>query len=825
MKTVKTIANQYYVATVSGEATVRDAASGLVLASAAEEGQVAFVAVGSETTVTDENAVVVPASFNGASAGSAAAGGARRLIDEALTTEEEKPLYDQPGEWDAIIKWAQIDGACVPPGVVCAVEVECTNEAGSDIETRPIWLALWEEDESGAQHRVAVSENSHVQAIGTTGRWTFAGAEVHGRHVRLCPTVDPAVGWDGSLRLGARTASAGAGEASFITTTSGGRSTVRLGARLITTVRTPKYAEVTALDEPRPLVSTNRLALGTFDDEGNFSRSFSMFSSEDMINMGGVNLKHGVSLSTPQLLALAGGSGSLSYLAPDYRTSYVLRWHSTTGDDLQIDVGNDRMPLALCGSSVTVNGSPVATVDGLFTDFCDSTSSPVFATVRDDTYDDAYATQMTLRGSYSVQPCLKINYGMSGEAEYGCRYLTLQHQSAHFKVWLEGSASAGVQGFAQLTDTTTEVDVSCSLKDLLGAPAAFVSHESDSVKHVTADERKKWNAKADASALTSKVNSATFTAHANDAVKHVTEEEREAWNAAQSVVASCARKEEDNAFTGNNAHAGVETFNGASVFNGDALLNGLSLKTIIGTQALNLELRSSQASAAGLNQVVLSGHPHRNTTGTPLLSRAGGDWRAYVTCTRIDQSLPGVVTCPSFIGDCGSNAYCGILHLSKQQLCPRAVSCLMFDDYAEEASKIFWSIPTANELLSPDTVLAFPVYRGGIIADVVLQQIHIFSDGLHDIVPLPTFNPDYGIVLVVFTSQTRGLTIMGRASFDKYVRWWQLYNNKTVKFGEVRSCVLCYQDCKNVTVNGIYAVRSDISWLADNGIFDDWKTL
>lgn len=62
--------------------------------------------------------------------------------------------------------------------------------------------------------------------------------------------------------------------------------------------------------------------------------------------------------------------------------------------------------------------------------------------------------------------------------------------------------------------------------------AAFGSHTGDAVRHVTAAERAAWNAKADASALSGKVNTATFNAHAGDAVKHVTAAEREAWNAA-----------------------------------------------------------------------------------------------------------------------------------------------------------------------------------------------------------------------------------------------------------------------------------------------------
>lgn len=69
MITVHTIDTKQYVATVTTEATVKDQASDLLLAKASEAGQVAFVAIGSETTISDDKAVVVPASFKGALGG------------------------------------------------------------------------------------------------------------------------------------------------------------------------------------------------------------------------------------------------------------------------------------------------------------------------------------------------------------------------------------------------------------------------------------------------------------------------------------------------------------------------------------------------------------------------------------------------------------------------------------------------------------------------------------------------------------------------------------------------------------------------------------
>lgn len=56
------------------------------------------------------------------------------------------------------------------------------------------------------------------------------------------------------------------------------------------------------------------------------------------------------------------------------------------------------------------------------------------------------------------------------------------------------------------------------------------NHVSDTAAHVTDAERTSWNNKADSSALSGKVNTATFNAHTGNATVHVTADERAAWN-------------------------------------------------------------------------------------------------------------------------------------------------------------------------------------------------------------------------------------------------------------------------------------------------------
>ncbi|MFI3244033.1 MAG: hypothetical protein R3Y56_07270 [Akkermansia sp.] len=60
--------------------------------------------------------------------------------------------------------------------------------------------------------------------------------------------------------------------------------------------------------------------------------------------------------------------------------------------------------------------------------------------------------------------------------------------------------------------------------------ASFNNHAEDSSIHITEEERRAWNDKADSSSIASKVNSSTFTAHSGNDEIHITEEERSAWN-------------------------------------------------------------------------------------------------------------------------------------------------------------------------------------------------------------------------------------------------------------------------------------------------------
>ena len=64
----------------------------------------------------------------------------------------------------------------------------------------------------------------------------------------------------------------------------------------------------------------------------------------------------------------------------------------------------------------------------------------------------------------------------------------------------------------------------------------ITEHSENTAVHLTEEERTTWNAKADASALSTKTDTSVFDAHKNDAVVHITAKERETWNGKQDKL-------------------------------------------------------------------------------------------------------------------------------------------------------------------------------------------------------------------------------------------------------------------------------------------------
>lgn len=88
---------------------------------------------------------------------------------------------------------------------------------------------------------------------------------------------------------------------------------------------------------------------------------------------------------------------------------------------------------------------------------------------------------------------------------------------------------------------------------LVAAQSDFASHAEDKTLHLTEEERAAWNAKADALALSGKVDKAELTAHETNVTVHVTQEEREKWNTRNTKGAMVATQDGLDEHTENTA--------------------------------------------------------------------------------------------------------------------------------------------------------------------------------------------------------------------------------------------------------------------------------
>lgn len=172
------------------------------------------------------------------------------------------------------------------------------------------------------------------------------------------------------------------------------------------------------------------------------------------------------------------------------------------------------------------------------------------------------------------------------------------HQSGLFGVHDRGRGGSGVvQSLHDKQQRIIMNKITTVNGVLVAAQSDFAGHAEDKTIHLTEEERAAWNAKADASALSGKVDTGTFTAHETNTTVHVSQEEKEKWNARNTKGVVTATQdgldehtenttvhitEEErtawneataipgasNAFTGDNTHAGTETFSGPVILNG-----------------------------------------------------------------------------------------------------------------------------------------------------------------------------------------------------------------------------------------------------------------
>ncbi len=169
MNTFQTIENSCYVATVTGEATITDKASGLVLAQTSEAGQTPFLALGRETVVSDSRAVVIPAPFKGISPGTSSGKGGiavsydrQRQLPAAGLTEN----YVMHG-WMLTARLT---------GKLTALSLEARSDRTIE-DPGPKWLAVWRCD-GNDRALLGISSEARSQTVGKTTSWPFSRIDV-----------------------------------------------------------------------------------------------------------------------------------------------------------------------------------------------------------------------------------------------------------------------------------------------------------------------------------------------------------------------------------------------------------------------------------------------------------------------------------------------------------------------------------------------------------------------------------------------------------------------------------------------------------------------
>lgn len=251
--TIQTTIGKTYAVTPGAECTVATQEGTLIATCPAGE-QTLIVAPATTLEISDDNALVTE-TFKGAPAGSSASRGlsdrqaavVEEMVNAGLNDTVTELHTTAAGSDNANFKWCQLAPTRILPGTVAAISMLCRTTASSLITTTPVYLSVFQSDESGNYEYVGTSENAVVQTIGQTSRWTFNKLQLTGRTLRLCPVPDKKTHWTDQLVLGGRVSQAAHGEDSKITPISGSGTYVA-EAVLEYAHQEPKYATAPALE-------------------------------------------------------------------------------------------------------------------------------------------------------------------------------------------------------------------------------------------------------------------------------------------------------------------------------------------------------------------------------------------------------------------------------------------------------------------------------------------------------------------------------------------------------------------------------------------------
>lgn len=187
-----------YVVTMTEAGTVKGVynAHEIVLVSLEQPGQATFQAISNQTVLSDDAAIVNPtdasALFVGASSGGVSSGQVEAAIQDAIY-DDQTAVVDTPlGSDNATCNYVELSESYTFEGALREFSYKTGDNAESGMTTEPIWLAVWELEQGSSSNYVlvGVSKNSLTQKVGSMLTWQFESLPLHGRRLRLVPTLD-----------------------------------------------------------------------------------------------------------------------------------------------------------------------------------------------------------------------------------------------------------------------------------------------------------------------------------------------------------------------------------------------------------------------------------------------------------------------------------------------------------------------------------------------------------------------------------------------------------------------------------------------------------
>lgn len=132
-------------------------------------------------------------------------GAIQNALGDALTRYSIAEQAMGAGSFNTEFNWCEWAGERIEGGELTGIDIPCRTNASSLMTTSPVFLSVWQANESGNWIHQGFSVNAVVQAVNTTGHWLFAGITLTaGRAVRVCPVPDYSRQWVTSLVLGGR---------------------------------------------------------------------------------------------------------------------------------------------------------------------------------------------------------------------------------------------------------------------------------------------------------------------------------------------------------------------------------------------------------------------------------------------------------------------------------------------------------------------------------------------------------------------------------------------------------------------------------------------